>query len=240
MTSKNKFKDKMHAVEKHFCSKLSVSKTQIAHSGTQGAAIEDHWMGLLRSYLPDRYMVARGFVVDSHGHVSDQIDCIVYDAFYTPSLYGEGNGKCIPVEAVYAVFESKPNAKQNDVKYADDRAKTVLSCHRTSSPIVDRGKPEKPRELFDIISGLLAVNLGASPNTAESHLKKSSLDIILCAGSDNGTPFYADKFNDPVVATHNGKGALITGLIRLLGQLQFMGTVGAIDWKAYEKRLIND
>ena len=240
MKSKNTFKDKMHAAEKHFCSELSLSKTQNTHSGTQGAAIEDHWMKLLRYYLPDRYTVDRGFVVDSHGHVSGQIDCIVYDAFYTPLLYGEGDGRYIPVEAVYAVFESKPNAKQNHVKYADKQAKTVLSCRRTSSSIVDRGKLEKPRELFDIISGLLAVNLGVSPNTAESHLKKSSLDIILCAGSDNSPPFYADKFNDPIVATHSGQGALITGLIRLLGQLQFMGTVGAIDWKAYEKRLIND
>ena len=237
MTSKNKFKDKMHVVEKHFCSELSVSKTQITHSGTQGAAIEDRWMELLRYYLPGRYTVARGFVVDSHGHVSNQIDCIVYDAFYTPSLYGEGDGKYIPAEAVYAVFESKPNAKEDHVKYADDKAKTVLSCRRTSSPIVDRGKPEKPRELFDIVSGLLAVNLGVSPNTAIRHLKKSSLDIILCADSKNRTPFYADKFDGRVVTTHNGQGALITGLIRLLGQLQSMGTVAPIDWKAYEKKI---
>ena len=237
MSSKNKFKNKMHIVEEHFRLGLSVSKTQIAHPGTQGGAIEDRWMKLLRDYLPCRYTVARGFVVDSHGHVSNQIDCIVYDAFYTPSLYSEGDAKYIPAESVYAVFESKPNAKKDHVKYADDKAKTVLSCRRTSSPIVDRGKLEEPRELFDIISGLLAVNLVVSPNTAKNHLEKSSLDVILCADSNNRTPFYADKFNGRVVTTHNGQGALIAGLIRLLGQLQSMGTVAPIDWKAYEKKI---
>ena len=229
----------MHIVEEHFRLGLSVSKTQITHPGTQGSVIEDRWMELLRYYLPGRYTVARGFVVDSHGHVSDQIDCIVYDAFYTPSLYGKGDGKYIPAEAVYAVFESKPNARRYDIRYADGKAKTVLSCHRTTYNITERGKLKKPRKLFKIISGLLAVNLGVYPGTAKSNLEKSSLDIILCADSKNGTPFYADKFHDRVITTRNGQGALITGLIRLLGQLQSMGTVGAVHWETYEKN-IND
>ena len=237
MTSKNKFKDKIYVVEKHFRSELSVAKTQITHSGTQGGAIENEWMNLLCRYLPGRYTVASGFVVDSHGRVSDQIDCIVYDAFYTPLLYGTGDVKYIPAEAVYAVFESKPSTEKCDIQYADDKAKTVLSCHRTTYHITDKGELKEPRELFKIISGLLAVNLSIYPDTAKSHLEKSSLDIILCADSGNGNPFYADKFNDGIVTTHNEQGALIAGLIRLLRKLQSMGTVGAVNWETYEKNI---
>src|SRR5690349_3578091 len=66
--------------------KLRRAAQSIGHAGTHGAVNEDHWIDVFRAYLPNRYEVATGFVIDSRGRRSDQMDIIVFDRHFTPTL----------------------------------------------------------------------------------------------------------------------------------------------------------
>ena len=80
--------------------KLQLAARSISHAGTQGAVNEDHWIEVFRAYLPKRYEVATGLVIDSRGERSQQIDVVVFDKHFTPTLLDQQNHRYIPAEAV--------------------------------------------------------------------------------------------------------------------------------------------
>lgn len=230
--------EKLKINEKIFHDKIIAVQRQSTHAPTQGSETENLWINLLRQYLPLRYRIDRGFVVDSNGSVSEQIDCIVYDALYTPRLYGGKDNLCILAEAVYAVFESKPSATKKHIEYACQKADSVRAlCREKASVVVDRGEKHASREPFRIIGGLFAVSLGAKFDTVEKHFQTLDLDCILV--SDENNPSYWDKF-DEEASSNTGKGALITGIFRFLRKLQALGTVPPINWETYEKAIRNE
>ena len=93
---------------------------------------------------------ANGMVIDCEGNVSEQIDIIIYDALYTPFVFNKDGVKLIPAESVYAVFEAKQDAAQNDnIKYAGQKVETVRRLKRTSTKIVNAGVTTKG-ELIEV------------------------------------------------------------------------------------------
>ena len=229
--------EKLQSSEETFQSQLKSAQIQSTHSSAQGSEMENLWIKLLGEYLPARYKIGRGFVGDSKGEVSDQIDCIIYDALYTPPLYGGKDNLCVPAESVYAIFESKPSVSKGNVEYASKKAASVRALHREKNAIVvDRGEKQSSPKFVNIIGGLLAVSLSVEEATVKKHFRNSDLDCILVA--DEKKPSYWDKF-DETVSSRAGKGALITGIFRVLCQLQKHGTVPPINWKIYERATHN-
>ena len=104
-----KFLRKSFAAEQEILNcKLSLSSTSITHDGVMGEVNEAHFINILRKYLPHRYAVDTAIIIDSNGATSDQIDAVIYDMQYTPTLLDQQKHRYVPAEAVYAVFEVKP------------------------------------------------------------------------------------------------------------------------------------
>src|ERR1043166_802560 len=118
---------------------LEFAKASITHDGKCGDVTEKHFIKTLRSYLPNRYGVDSAIVIDSNGNTSDQMDIVIYDWQYTPSLLDQHDHKYIPAEAVYAVLEVKPEINANYVNYAGKKAESVRRLHRTTIPIPHAG-----------------------------------------------------------------------------------------------------
>ena len=59
--------------------------------------------------------MSNGFVVDSTGEVSRQMDLILYDRLNTPRIFTSDGAQMFPVEATYACGEIK--AKLNSSKF---------------------------------------------------------------------------------------------------------------------------
>jgi hypothetical protein len=226
-------RDAFLSVQQELQVKLKTAAGSIAHSGTQGAVTEAHWIEVLRAYLPNRYEVASGIVIDSMGARSQQIDIVIFDRHFTPILLGQQSHRYIPAEAVYAVFESKPHFDKNYLKYAGDKAASVRKLHRTSIDIRHAGGVFSARPPFPIVSGIVAPRsdwadgLGHSfrenlPEGAETHVD--------CGCALEHGAF--DSFSRTLQVVP-ANGALIWFLFRLLGQLQSLGSVPAIDWSAY-------
>ena len=58
---------------------LEFSTQSVTHSGTLGDVNEKYFIDVLRKYLPARYAVNDGIIIDCTGSTSDQIDVIIYD-----------------------------------------------------------------------------------------------------------------------------------------------------------------
>jgi hypothetical protein len=209
------------------------------HAGTKGDDTELKWLNMLETLLPRRYGVTKAFVVDSHGSRSEQIDVVVHDRHFSPLLFEVGGSKYIPAESVYAAFEVKQNLDRGNLEYASAKVATVRSLHRTTAPVPHAGgvyDPVKPRR---IIGGVLTRRSDWSPPFGEPFesclTNLDDLDIG-CAVEHGGFVVSRDKDDKIVSIEHSDANvALIYFVMRLLRQLQAVGSAPAIDYDEYFK-----
>jgi hypothetical protein len=217
---------------------LGLSRASIPHSGTQGGVTEDRWIAVLRDALPRRYDVARALVLDSNGCVSEQIDCVVFDPQYTPTLFNQEQHRFVAAEAVYAILEVKPNLNKETLEYAGQKAASVRGLHRTSTSIPHAGGTYPPKPIFPILAGIVALESDWSDGLGTTFAARLSelpsehaleLGCVLRAGAFEQREGALDR----VPADRS----LMWFLFRLLARLQALGTVPAIDWTRYAAAL---
>lgn len=220
-------------VQTELAFKIQRANSSIGHSGAKGAVNEEHWLDIFRAYLPNRYEVASAFVIDSLGGRSHQIDLVVYDRHYTPTLLDQQSHQYVPAEAVYAVFECKPHLDKAYLEYAGGKAASVRKLHRTSVAITHAGGAYSPRPPFPIVAGILTARSSWADGLGDtfiSHLPTEADELLDCGCALDDGAF--DRFEGEL-RVRGADGALIHFLFRLLGKLQSLGTVTAIDWSAY-------
>ena len=100
--------------------KLSASIEQIRrsipHSAEIGALVERQFRSQLEEVLPAKIGVSQGFVVDSIGGVSRQMDIILYDKLNTPRIFASEGAQMFPVEATYACGEIKTELNASELE----------------------------------------------------------------------------------------------------------------------------
>lgn len=227
-------RDAFIGVQEELALKIKLASGSISHPGTQGGVNEDHWIDVFRAYLPNRYQVATGFVIDSLGVRSEQIDLVIFDRHFTPTLLDQQKHRYIPAEAVYAVFECKPHLDKNYIEYAGQKAASVRKLHRTSVSIAHAGGTFAAKPPFPIVAGIVA------PKASWADGLGVSFKGALPAGDESldcGCALEHGSFDsfDGNLQIVPSEGALIYFLFRLLSKLQSLGTVPAIDWSAYAK-----
>lgn len=232
-------RERLIDVERQFRDELIHMQKSITHDPTMGDAVEDSWIALLRKYLPNRYCVAKAFAIDHEGKTTDQLDCLVYDAHFTPALFGKDRHLYVPAEAVYATFEIKQRVNAQHLRAAAIKAASLRSLQRTSAPIPWANGINPPKQPFFILAGLLAMNSDWKDGLGRTFKKQlarwkgnQQLDVVLTASSG----FY-DCFSNNLATIAEGEGSLIRGLFRLLHALRDRATVTAIEWDKYEAAL---
>src|SRR5262249_24088097 len=237
-------KDMMLGLQAQMDAKLSLSRRTLTHPGTIGDFSELEWLTLLSAYLPKRYEADKGFVVDAKGAVSDQIDIIIFDRHYTPFVFHQNGAKYIPAEAVYAVIECKQDVTLGNIKYAAKKAKSVRSLRRTSLPIVHAGGTHEPKKLHNILAGLVCVGGGQSAGSKKHLTKLEPLKTLNYICSLGGVFTHRKDFdlwdenNEPHSYIYKAsKLSLVAFVMTLIGDLQRIGTVPAIDIKEYLSRI---
>ncbi|MDH3292052.1 MAG: hypothetical protein OEQ75_13670 [Gemmatimonadota bacterium] len=219
--------------------KLEGARGAIDHPVLKGTASEQHWRDLLSDYLPQRYRVTSGVVVDCKSGQSGQIDIIIHDAHFCPRFLDQEGVCLVPAESVYAVFETKQEVNGEYLAEAADKAESVRRLLRTSATIIDRGEERPARPLTPILAGVVALGAVWVDGLGESfrehlarHRGMRSLDL--------GCAVSAGAFEVPEGAgadraqISTADVALVTFLLTLVRRLQRLGTVPAIDWPEYE------
>lgn len=122
----------------------------IPHSGELGIAREEILRRFLRDNLPHRYEVSSGFVFDSSGEISQQLDIIIADALVAPRFEVPGSIRFYPCESVVAVGQVKTHvSSRREMWDAIDNLRSVSLLDRTADgqAVCDRtGQPLNPRE----------------------------------------------------------------------------------------------
>jgi hypothetical protein len=218
---------------------LELSRQSVTHSGVLGEVNENRFIDVLRRYLPRRYAVETGIVLDSLGRTSDQIDVIVYDNQYTPTLLDQENHRFVPAEAVYAVLEVKPVVDTSHLEYAADKAASVRKLRRTSIPIVHAGGTFPSRQPFAIVAGIVATKVRWKQGFGSRAFNRTISGLRGPRFLDAGLAVSGGCFDQYEGRIHTGPvdNALTYFLFRLLGKLQTLGTVPAVDWSAYGSAL---
>jgi len=236
--NKVNIRDIFLGLQKQMKSKLTLNKKILTHPVAKGDSAEAEWINMLNSYLPGRYCVERAFVIDSEGNVSDQIDIVIYDRHYSPFILKQEGSTYIPAESIYAVIEVKPTLNKNNIEYASKKANSVRRLKRTTATIVHAGgKIEKPKKPFSILAGILTTD-GKLPSTLKNTLTKAKKNDFLhfgCSLQGGSFWFKATGKQRRSFETSLKQDALIFFFLNLLSELQQLGTVSAINLKAYIK-----
>ena len=253
-TSPNLLKEIASNVQEKLLASLAQPQP-IEHPGTKGDSTESAWISLFQDYLPTRYRIAKGIVVDYEGNTSKQIDCLIFDAHFTPQIIPSEVSLYIPAEAVHAVFEVKQKINNENLQDASLKVQSVRRLKRTTSPYIGDGRIREAKPVFHILGGLLA-----SKGSSKERLRSSSLHSQLAEfNGDQHLDFvfsaedgYADLVQSRyLVGTDKeeqirnkgnpfiveGKTGISYGMIRLLEELSWQGTVQAVEWQKYLKNL---
>jgi len=243
MTNTINLHDIFLSLQEQMISQLLANRKNILHPGTKGDATELCWLEMLNSYLPQRYCAAKAFVLDSEGQLSDQIDIVVFDRQYSPFLFNQDNALYVPAESVYATIEVKQDIDKNVIEYAGNKIASVRQLNRTSAPIPHAGGKFPPKEHFEILSGVVALDCKWNPPFGESFInaikelpqgKRIHLGCALQSGSFDVT--YLDDAA-PIVEVCGAEESLIFFFLHFLARLQQLGTVPAMNIAEYAKSL---
>lgn len=212
-------------------SKLSIL---LDHPVTKGEHCESAWIDFFRSFLPSKYAIDKGFVFDARGRVSDQIDIIIYDALYSPLIFGTDSGeKFVTAESVYAVFDSKPTIDKTTLGYTHKKIRSVTCLDRSNRVMISAGKPTPARDPIHILGGILAVD-SVEPSTIEEHLNEFTAVDVGCA--IRRTAFLAVREADCSLREFkpsSAEEAVVAFFYIMLDELYKLGTVAGIDIRDY-------
>lgn len=223
-------------LQRQLAASLQSGRDAFSHPSAKGNVTEETWRHLFCDYLPTRYQIHKGFVIDHKGNCSDEIDILIVDRHFSPFLLTFGTGLYVPSESVYAAFEIKQALSSENFGYAQDKLESVRKLTRTSAPIVNMGKSSRPRKKFPILGGLLTSSSDWSPtfgkpfeNKLRNSTKSRAIDLGYCmdAGGFEKLPHKSE------VRFFEGNNSLVVFILTVINRLQKLGTVPAIEFEKY-------
>lgn len=97
----------------------------IHHQGLKGEGNESIIRDLIKRFIPKKYGIGTGIVIDRNGNSSKQCDIIIYDNYHYPEIFTLSNIHIFPVDLVYAVIEVKTTLDNKQAKLSIDNIRSV-------------------------------------------------------------------------------------------------------------------
>jgi len=101
--------------------------TLVPHGPTKGALNEESLKRILAAFLPSRYALGPGFVIDSFGSRSTQVDIVVYDGFTSAKLFKAFTQVVFPVETTFACLEVKTRLDRGALGELADENRSIAA-----------------------------------------------------------------------------------------------------------------
>jgi len=109
--------------------------SQIKHLGERGSEREAGLRTFLGTYLPGRYAVSNGEIVDTDGQTSRQCDLVIYDPSNCPLLLAGKDYRVFPTEPVLAIIEIKSELDASELEDAVAKIRSIKCLARKTGPI---------------------------------------------------------------------------------------------------------
>lgn len=110
--------------------RLLIAKSEqgglIHHNLEKGLGNEQIFRDLLKEFLPNKYGIAKGKIINYFGDASKQCDLIIYDQNNCPRLFiDENENQIIPIEGVYCVIQIKTTLNRSTMKQSFENLMSV-------------------------------------------------------------------------------------------------------------------
>jgi hypothetical protein len=240
--TKNRLHTLYEKMQERIAVDLKAARDANEDPNAKGEASEGTWHQLFNAYLPRRYCVTKGIVIDCNGAESDAIDVVIHDRHFTPAIYQQFGLPYVPAESVYAVFEAKQQIDKAHIEYAGAKAASVRKLHRTSATIPYAAGTYQKKEPHRILAGILTYESDWKPpfgdpfkTTIGALSPDHRLDLGLATAHGCFEVSYGEK--EPEIKVFKPERSLAAFLIRLLGRLQTIANVPAIDYNEYGRLL---
>ena len=116
----------------------------VPHRGLKGTEVEQILAEFLRKYLPKRFDVGSGYIIDLNEGLSRQTDVIIYDAHNCPVLRASETSGIYPVDNVAAVIEVKSMLNKAAIYDAAEKIAVVKSLVGARSRDLDELEFRQP------------------------------------------------------------------------------------------------
>jgi hypothetical protein len=97
----------------------------ILHQGIKGEGNEAIIRELIKKFIPKKYGVSSGIVVDKNGNSSKQCDIIIFDNYQYPEIFTLSNIHIFPVDLVYAVIEVKTTLNNKQARLSIENIRSI-------------------------------------------------------------------------------------------------------------------
>ena len=183
---------------------------QVSHPGEKGRAREDALRSFLADYLPGRFGVGTGFVIDATQRASAQMDVAIFDKASAPVFKISESVQLFPVESVAAVLQVKSFLSGSELDSAMVNLESAIELDRFTGmqfsammggvmqkliPPEDEGYAEYEVQAEPILAGIFAFRGEALPTVAArlkgSDLPDLQLRIPLVCVLDQGVISYS-------------------------------------------------
>jgi len=111
------YRNVLSTAQQKMSASIGQIRASIPHAGETGDLVERVVRSQLAEVLPAKVGVSHGFVTDSDGSVSKQMDIILYDWLNTPRIFTSDGAQMFPVESTYACGEIKTS--MDSAQFAD-------------------------------------------------------------------------------------------------------------------------
>ena len=116
--SVNLYRSILTASQQRISTEMDLVVQSVPHSGEKGYLVEECFRRALADILPERIGVSHGFVVDSEGNESKQMDVVLYDKPNSPMVLASEGAQLFPVEATIACGEVKSKLDSKELRKA--------------------------------------------------------------------------------------------------------------------------
>jgi hypothetical protein len=151
-------------VQQRLEAEVAVFSELVRHEGERGRENEAALGRILGSFVPRRYGVGSGLLIDSQNRYGRQTDLVVFDQSDEPSALAQTTQLLFPVESVLASIEVKTTLRKEDIDDCIGKQQSMLALEPA------RPYPDNSTHPLFVI---LAYTAGSSPETITKHFREA-------------------------------------------------------------------
>lgn len=110
--------------------KLARIRIATNHSSIKGTLLEKAVCDFFQTMLPNNLGITSGFIIDSNGNQSTQLDLIIYDNLKGCTFFNEGGISILPCEFVHCAIEVKTSINSTELQKCAEASRKIKQLER--------------------------------------------------------------------------------------------------------------
>lgn len=111
----------------------------IEHQGEKGNANERILRDLIVKFLPKKFGIGSGIIIDQDGKQAKQSDLIIYDTYLYPMIFGLTSTHLFPIDIVYATIEIKTTLNSEAASKSIANIQSIKTLNYIKDPFPHHG-----------------------------------------------------------------------------------------------------